>query len=164
MEAQGGYIIPMAPGYADLEIYTGNPVPGAVPGSLLVQPQQGFAGPATRRPPTRSQYIIVNTFAQAIQSGDAAGAVQQAEAQCSASTGVRPVSPAFLAASDRRGIQAPTHNRPSRDRANVFAAEQPMSVLTAERKAAQKLSSNPGARRGSGTVRRLSRISSWSRG
>ena len=39
------------------------------------------ARPTRRRPKSFSRYVIVNAIAQAIQSGDAAGAVQQAEAQ-----------------------------------------------------------------------------------
>ena len=40
-----------------------------------------LAPPTRRRRKPIARYVIVNTLAQAIQSGDAAGAVQQAEAQ-----------------------------------------------------------------------------------
>ena len=82
LEVQGGYIIPMAPGYAEDEMYTGNPVVGAVSGGVRLQPQPGYAGPANQKAAeSAARYVVVNTFAQAIQSGDAAGAVAQAEAQ-----------------------------------------------------------------------------------
>ena len=82
LEAQGGYIIPMAPGYADLEIYTGNPALAPYPEVSEYSRNKGFAGPANQKAAeSSSRYVVVNAFAQAIQSGDAASAVQQAEAQ-----------------------------------------------------------------------------------
>jgi multiple sugar transport system substrate-binding protein len=82
LEAQGGYIIPMAPGYADLEIYTGNPSLAPYPEVSDYSRNKGYAGPSNQKAAeASSRYVIVNAFAQAIQSGDAAGAVQQAEAQ-----------------------------------------------------------------------------------
>ena len=43
---------------------------------------KGYAGPSNQKAAeTAARYVIVDTIAQAIQSGDAAGAVQQAEAQ-----------------------------------------------------------------------------------
>jgi multiple sugar transport system substrate-binding protein len=82
LEAQGGYIIPMAPGYADLEIYTSNPSLAPYPGVSDYSRNKGYAGPSNQKAAEASaRYVIVNTFAQAIQSGDAASAVQQAEAQ-----------------------------------------------------------------------------------
>jgi multiple sugar transport system substrate-binding protein len=82
LEAQGGYIIPMAPGYADLELYTGNPSLAPYPAVSDYSRNKGYAGPANQKAAeANARYVIVNMFAQAIQSGDAAGAVQQAEAQ-----------------------------------------------------------------------------------
>ncbi len=82
LEAQGGYIIPMAPGYADLEIYTGNPSLEPYPRVSEYSRNKGYAGPANQKAAESSaRYVVVNTIAQAIQSGDAAGAVAQAEAQ-----------------------------------------------------------------------------------
>jgi multiple sugar transport system substrate-binding protein len=82
LEAQEGYVIPMAPGYADHEMYTGNPslAPFAEVGDY--SRNKGYAGPANQASAESfTRNIIVNIFAQAIQSGDAAGAVQQAETQ-----------------------------------------------------------------------------------
>jgi multiple sugar transport system substrate-binding protein len=82
LEAQGGYIIPMAPGYADLEIYTGDPALAPYPAVSEYSRAKGYAGPSNQKAAeAAARYVIVDTIAQAIQSGDAAGAVQQAEAQ-----------------------------------------------------------------------------------
>jgi multiple sugar transport system substrate-binding protein len=82
LEVQKGYFIPMAPGYADLEIYTANPALAAYATVSEYARNKGFAGPANQKAAESfSRYVIVNAFAQAIQSGDAAGSVQQAEAQ-----------------------------------------------------------------------------------
>ena len=43
---------------------------------------KGYAGPSNQKAAeAAARYVIVDTIAQAIQSGDAASAVQQAEAQ-----------------------------------------------------------------------------------
>jgi multiple sugar transport system substrate-binding protein len=82
LEVQGGYIIPMAPGYADDEMYTGNPALAPYPEVSDYSRNRGYAGPANQKAAeSAARYVVVNTFAQAIQSGDAAGAVGQAEAQ-----------------------------------------------------------------------------------
>jgi len=82
LEAQSGYIIPMAPGYADLEIYTGNPSLAPYPAVAEYGRPRGYAGPSNQKAAeTAARYVIVDLIATAIQSGDAAGAVQQAEAQ-----------------------------------------------------------------------------------
>jgi multiple sugar transport system substrate-binding protein len=82
LEAQGGYIIPMAPGYADLEIYTGTETLAPYPAVSEYSQAKGYAGPSNQKAAeAAARYVIVDTIAQAIQSGDAAGAVQQAEAQ-----------------------------------------------------------------------------------
>jgi multiple sugar transport system substrate-binding protein len=82
LEAQSGYIIPMAPGYADLEIYTGNLSLAPYPAVAEYGRPRGYAGPSNQKAAeTAARYVIVDLIATAIQSGDAAGAVQQAEAQ-----------------------------------------------------------------------------------
>ena len=82
MESQDGYIIPMAPSYADLEIYTGTETLAPYPAVSEYSRAKGYAGPSNQKAAeTAARYVIVDTIAQAIQSGDAAGAVQQAEAQ-----------------------------------------------------------------------------------
>jgi multiple sugar transport system substrate-binding protein len=82
LEVQGGYIIPMAPGYADAEMYTGNPALAPYPAVSDYSRNKGYAGPTNQKAAeSSSRYVVVNMFAQAIQSGDAASAIQQAEAQ-----------------------------------------------------------------------------------
>jgi multiple sugar transport system substrate-binding protein len=82
LEAQKGYIIPMAPGYEDLEIYTGDPALAPYSALSSYSRNRGYAGPADQQAAEASaRYIIVNAFAQAIQSGDATGAINQAAAQ-----------------------------------------------------------------------------------
>jgi multiple sugar transport system substrate-binding protein len=82
LESQNGYIIPMAPGYTDLEIYTGNPTLAPYPAVSEYSRAKGYAGPSNQKAAeAAARYVIVDTIARAIQSGDAAGAVQQAEAQ-----------------------------------------------------------------------------------
>jgi len=82
MESQDGYIIPMAPGYAENEIYTGTETLAPYPAVSEYSRQKGYAGPSNQKAAeTHARYVIVDTIAQAIQSGDAAGAAQQAEAQ-----------------------------------------------------------------------------------
>src|SRR5688572_20454821 len=81
LESQGGYIIPMAPGYADLEIYTGNPTLAPYPAVSEYSRNKGYAGPANQKAAeAAARYIVVDAIASAIQSGDAAAALQQAEA------------------------------------------------------------------------------------
>ena len=81
LEVQGGYIIPMAPGYADHEMYTGNPALAPFPAVSAYGRPKGYAGPSNQKAAeAAARYILVDMFAQAIQSGDAASAVQQAEA------------------------------------------------------------------------------------
>jgi multiple sugar transport system substrate-binding protein len=82
LEAQEGYVIPMAPGYAEHEMYTGNPSLAPFPEVSQYSRNKGYAGPANQASAESfTRNIIVNVFAQAIQSGDAASAVQQAETQ-----------------------------------------------------------------------------------
>ena len=60
----------------------GNPSLAPYPKVSEYSRNKGYAGPANQKAAESSaRYVIVNTFAQAIQSGDAASAVQQAEAQ-----------------------------------------------------------------------------------
>jgi multiple sugar transport system substrate-binding protein len=82
LEVQGGYIIPMAPGYADHEMYTGNPALAPFPAVSEYGRPKGYAGASNQKAAEAfARYVIVDMVAQAIQSGDAASAVQQAEAQ-----------------------------------------------------------------------------------
>ena len=82
LESQKGYLIPMAPGYAENEMYTGNPALAPFPGVSAYSRNKGFAGAADQKASeAAARYIIVNAFAQAVQNGDVAGAIGQAEQQ-----------------------------------------------------------------------------------
>jgi len=82
LEAQQGYIIPMAPGYADLEIYTGNPALAPYPRVAEFGRAKGHAGPANQNAAEAfSRYTVVNAFARAIQTGNAEQAIEQAAQQ-----------------------------------------------------------------------------------
>lgn len=78
LEAQKGYIIPMAPGYADLSVFTSDPSLAPYPEVAKIARSRGYAGPSNQKAAeVSSRYIVVDTFAQAIQSGDAKGAIER---------------------------------------------------------------------------------------
>jgi len=82
LEAQKGYIIPMAPGYAENEIYTGDPALAPYPEVADYSRNKGFAGPADKKAAeAAAKYIVVNTFSKAIQGGDAKSAIEQGAKQ-----------------------------------------------------------------------------------
>jgi multiple sugar transport system substrate-binding protein len=82
LEVQEGYIIPMAPSYAEDEMYTADPSLAPYVEISKISRNKGYAGPADQpASEAGARYIVVNTFAQAIQSGDAEGAIAQAEQQ-----------------------------------------------------------------------------------
>jgi multiple sugar transport system substrate-binding protein len=72
----------MAPGYAENEMYTGDPALAPFPGVSDYSRNRGYAGPADQKAAEAgARYIVVNAFAQAVQNGDAQAAVDQAAAQ-----------------------------------------------------------------------------------
>ena len=74
LEAQKGYLIPMAPGYAENEMYTGDPTLAPYPAVSSYARNKGYAGPADQKAAEASaRYIVVNAFAQA--------AIEQAASQ-----------------------------------------------------------------------------------
>lgn len=82
LEAQKGYIIPMAPGYADLSVFTSDPALAPYASVADIARNKGYSGPTNQKAATvSSQYTISDTFANAIQSGDAAAAIEQGAAQ-----------------------------------------------------------------------------------
>ncbi len=82
LEAQQGYIIPMAPAYADLPVFTEDPALAPYAKVAEIARSRGYAGPSNQKAAeASSRYIVVDTFAQAVQSGDAAGAIQQGAQQ-----------------------------------------------------------------------------------
>ncbi len=82
LEVQKGYIIPMAPSYAEEGMYTANPALAPYVEISKISRNKGYAGPADQKASEAgARYIVVNAFAQAIQSADAAAAIGQAEQQ-----------------------------------------------------------------------------------
>lgn len=82
LEAQQGYIIPMAPGYAELPVFTEDPALAPYPRVSEFARARGFAGPSNQKAAeASSRYIVVDTFAQAVQSGDAAGSIERGAQQ-----------------------------------------------------------------------------------
>ncbi len=82
LEAQQGYIIPMGPAYADLPVYTEDPSIAPYAKVAEIARSRGYAGPSNQKAAeSSSRYIVVDTFANAIQSGDAAAAIEQGATQ-----------------------------------------------------------------------------------
>lgn len=82
LEAQKGYIIPMGPGLADLGVYTDDPSLAPYASVAEIARNKGYAGPSNQNAArVASQYIVTDTFANAIQNGDAAAAIEQGAQQ-----------------------------------------------------------------------------------
>ncbi len=82
LQAQKGYIIPMAPGYADLEVYTADRSLEPYARVAEIARNKGYAGPANEKAArVSSQYIVTDTFAKAIQSGNAQQAIEEGAQQ-----------------------------------------------------------------------------------
>jgi len=78
LEAQKGYIIPPTQDFAALPIYTDNPRLAPYLDVVNYGRNKGYAGPTNQKAAqVSSQYIISDTFAKAIQNGDAAAAIDE---------------------------------------------------------------------------------------
>jgi multiple sugar transport system substrate-binding protein len=78
LEAQKGYIIPPVSSYASNPVYTSDPKLAPYLDVVNYGRNKGFAGPANQKAAQAgSQYIVVDTFAKAIQNGDAKGAIEE---------------------------------------------------------------------------------------
>ncbi len=76
LEAQEGYIIPATAAYAELSVYTADPALAPYIRVADFARNAGYAGPTNQKAAEVSaRYVVSDTFAQAIQSGDAAGAI-----------------------------------------------------------------------------------------
>ena len=81
LEAYEGYILPPGPTFTDLGVYTEDPKLAPYIEVPDMARNKGWAGPANlKAAQVSSQYIIVNTFANAVQSGDAGAAIEEAAA------------------------------------------------------------------------------------
>ena len=78
LEAQKGYIIPPTPDYATNPVYTSDPKLAPYLEVIEYGRNKGYAGPANQKAATAgAQYVVVDTFAKAIQNGDAAAAIEE---------------------------------------------------------------------------------------
>jgi len=78
LEAQKGYIIPPASSFASNPVYTTDPKLAPYLETVNFGRNKGYAGPANQKAAQAgAQYIVVDTFAKAIQNNDAAGAIEE---------------------------------------------------------------------------------------
>jgi multiple sugar transport system substrate-binding protein len=79
LQAQKGYIIPPGPAYATDPVFTTDPKLAPYLNVVNYGRNKGYAGPANDKAARAfSQYIVVDAFAKAIESGDAKGAIEEA--------------------------------------------------------------------------------------
>ena len=73
-----GYIIPPGPAFIDDPVFTEDPKLAEFVNIVNIGRNKGYAGPANlKAAQSASQYIVVNTFANAVQGGDVGGAISQ---------------------------------------------------------------------------------------
>lgn len=73
-----GYIIPPGPAFIEDPVFTEDPKLVEYVNIVNIGRNKGYAGPANQKSAqAAAQYIVVNTFAEAVQSGDAGAAIEQ---------------------------------------------------------------------------------------
>ena len=73
-----GYIIPPGPTFITEKVFTEDPKLAVFADIVKIGRNKGYAGPANlNSAKAAAQYIVVNTFANAVQGGDASGAIKQ---------------------------------------------------------------------------------------
>lgn len=73
-----GYIIPPGPAFIELPAFTEDPKLEEFLNIVKIGRNKGYAGPANLKAATAAaQYIVVNTFANAVQTGDAGAAIEE---------------------------------------------------------------------------------------
>ncbi|MEA2526644.1 MAG: multiple sugar transport system substrate-binding protein [Thermomicrobiales bacterium] len=78
LQAQKGYIIPPGPTFVGDPVFTEDPKLAPYLNVVNYGRNKGYAGPANDKAARSfSQYVVVDTFAKAIQSGDAKGAIEE---------------------------------------------------------------------------------------
>jgi len=76
-EANGDYYIPATPDYAELEVYTSDPKLAPYLNLVNYGRNKGYAGPSDEKAAlSYSKYLVIDTFARAIQDDDAQGAIE----------------------------------------------------------------------------------------
>lgn len=74
-----GYIIPPGPAFIEDPVFTEDPKLAEFVRIVDYGRNKGYAGPANlKSAKSAAQYIVVNTFAEAVQNNDAGGAIEQA--------------------------------------------------------------------------------------
>lgn len=77
IRAYEGYIIPPGPAFLEDEAFTADPKLAEYVNIVNIGRNKGYAGPANLKSAQASaQYIVVNTFADAVQSGDVGTAIE----------------------------------------------------------------------------------------
>jgi multiple sugar transport system substrate-binding protein len=72
-----GYIIPPGPAFIEEPIFTEDPKLAEFLNIVKIGRNKGYAGPANlKAAQAASQYVVVNTFATAVQNDDAGGAIE----------------------------------------------------------------------------------------
>ena len=78
LQAQKGYIIPPVSKYVDDPVYTADPKLAPYLDVVNYGRNKGFAGPTNQKAAqVGAQYIVSDTFAKAIQTGDAKSAIEE---------------------------------------------------------------------------------------
>lgn len=78
LEVYEGYIIPPGPAFIEEPVFTEDPKLAEFVNIVNIGRNKGYAGPANLKSATASaQYIVVNTFANAVQGGDAGAAIEE---------------------------------------------------------------------------------------
>lgn len=78
LQVYEGYIIPPGPAFIEDEAFTGDPKLAEFVNIVNYGRNKGYAGPANQKSAqSAAQYIVVNAFAEAVQSGDAGTAIEQ---------------------------------------------------------------------------------------
>jgi multiple sugar transport system substrate-binding protein len=79
LKAFEGYIIPPGPAFIKDPVFTEDPKLAVYADIVNYGRNKGYAGPANlKSAQAASQYIVVNTFATAVQNGDVGGSIKQA--------------------------------------------------------------------------------------
>jgi multiple sugar transport system substrate-binding protein len=78
LESFKGYIIPPGPTFVTLPVFTEDPKLKPFVEIVDIGRNKGYAGPANlKSAQAASQYVVVNTFANAVQNGDSGAAIKQ---------------------------------------------------------------------------------------
>ena len=81
LESYKGYIVPPGPTFIELPVFTEDPKLAPYAEVVNISRNKGWAGTANlKAAQASSQYVIVNTFASAVQTGDAGAAIEEGAA------------------------------------------------------------------------------------